>query len=233
MQELYQLSKDTVHLWSAALDARQFPPEHYWTSLSADEQQRAQRFATRELRERFIIARGLLRRLLGAYLQQAAHRLIFSYTEKGKPFLQNAAPFCFNMSHTNTQVIYAIAQQAVGVDIEQIRDNLKHEELTRLLLCEAELRAWQAVPLAQRRLSFFRTWTRKEALLKASGKGLAGNMRQLCLPLSPQVLALHDYFTPIENHAWTLYDLPQQQQSVGCLVTQSPLKKLILRNLKS
>lgn len=230
MQEPYTLAKDAVHLWSAALDAEQFPPNQLRPCLSADEQQRAARFATAELRHRFIIARALLRHLLGAYVQQAPASLTFSYAEKGKPFLKSAPALCFNMSHTESQVIYAVARQAVGVDIEQMRASLKHEELTRLVLSEQEKRAWQWSPQAQRRLVFFRTWTRKEALLKACGKGLAGNMRQICLPLSPQVLALHDYFMPMAAHSWALYDLPQQGQTLGCLVVQQPIQTLIMRD---
>jgi len=229
------LSAHDVHLWLANLDIQVFPPERYWSTLSEDEQQRAQRFVTSELSKRFIIARGLLRYLLSLYTQQPPADLVFSYSEKGKPSLakplKDGGIFCFNMSHTDKQALYAIARQAVGVDIEQIRETLKHEELTRLVLSDAEKQAWHAVPIAQRRLAFFRTWTRKEALLKASGKGLAGNMRQLCLPLSPRMLALHNYFMPIEPRPWTLYDLPQQNQTVGCVVTQQPVNKIILRPL--
>ncbi len=212
-----------MHLWSAHLDVQTFSLDSYWSLLSADEQQRARRFVTDTLQQRFILAHGVLRELLGQYVQQAPAQLRFSYSEKGKPYLTSAPSspiLCFNMSHTHDQALYAFAHQPVGVDIEQLRDSVECDKLTRLVLSDVERSAWAQLPEADKRLAFFRTWTRKEALLKASGLGLAGNMRQLQLPLSAQPLAIHHCFTPIDVHPWTLYDLPQRDKILGCWVTK-------------
>ncbi len=232
---LNTLTANSVHLWHLYLAPERFPPAHYWSSLSSDEQQRAQKFINEPLRTRFILARGLLRFLLSTYLQESPQRLQFAYTDKGKPYLPAAAHLHFNLSHSQNQALYAIARHPVGVDIECLRDQLRYEQLTRLVLSEQEQASWENRPPAERQRSFFRVWTRKEALLKAGGKGLAGNMRQLTVPLSAYTVALHHYFTPIDPHPWALYDvkLPEQAKAVACLVCAKIPDTLVYKVLKN
>jgi len=73
----------------------------------------------------------------------------------------------FNISHSKEYVALAIASKPVGVDVEQIRPYQK--ELIDFFSNE---------PIRDEE-SFFRVWTMKEAILKADGVGLNGNIKSI------------------------------------------------------
>src|SRR5438477_256189 len=73
----------------------------------------------------FIIARGVLRILLGRYLDVAPTAVRFRYNPFGKPALaqdSGADALHFNVSHTDGVALYAVARRRrVGLDLERIR----------------------------------------------------------------------------------------------------------------
>ena len=99
-------------------------------TLSADEQVRAARFRFAEHRDRFSAGRGLLRELLGGYVQRPAATLRFAQGAQGKPHLvgEAAGALHFNLSHSGERALYAVARREVGVDI-----NFPSHELSGLL----------------------------------------------------------------------------------------------------
>ena len=62
-------------------------PEHLHQNLAADEKARAERFYFEKDRKHFIVARGVLRAILGRYLNRAPECLSFCYSSYGKPAL--------------------------------------------------------------------------------------------------------------------------------------------------
>jgi len=91
------------------------------------------------------------------------------YTAYNRPYIDSAVDF--NISHSGNLVVCAgIMNGKVGVDIEQLRDmdieQLKDE------FCETE---WvRILNHASPGSESYRLWTRKEAVLKAAGKGMLG-----------------------------------------------------------
>src|SRR5437870_7609125 len=86
----FQLASDEVHSWCASLDV---PPETYarfYATLTPDERTRSARFRFERDRQRFIVARGVLRDLLGRYLQTQPGQISFVYNASGKPDLSPA-----------------------------------------------------------------------------------------------------------------------------------------------
>ncbi len=77
------LDATEVHLWQASLDGR--AADIFESFLSADELTRANRFHFIKDRNHFVVARGLLRNLLAAYLGVNCAELRFSYGAQGKP----------------------------------------------------------------------------------------------------------------------------------------------------
>ena len=88
---------DEVHVWSLRWTA---PAEAAALSrhLSQEECDRAEPFAMRERREEFIVARALLRLLLGECLGLEPCRVQFSQTSRGKPRLADSAPSPFPLT---------------------------------------------------------------------------------------------------------------------------------------
>jgi 4'-phosphopantetheinyl transferase len=163
-----------VDVWYAHLDTAGLA-DSLRPLLSPDELQRADRFRFEKDHRRYVAARGLLRMLLGNYLDQEPAELAFNYAEAGKPSLiqPNSPNLHFNISHSENAGLYAFSSSCpVGADVEWIRSVVEINELAARYFSVAECAALQAVEPAGREAAFFRCWTRKEAFIKALGTGL-------------------------------------------------------------
>jgi 4'-phosphopantetheinyl transferase len=154
----FQLASDEVHSWCVGLDV---PPDTcaaLHATLTCDELSRSARLRFERDRRRFIVAHGVLRKLLGSYLGICPGELRFVRKEFGKPRLSPAfdGRLRFNLSHSADVALIAVARDAeVGVDVERIR----------------------ALPeLADDPQAFLDGWTRNEAYVKATGLGLANDL---------------------------------------------------------
>jgi 4'-phosphopantetheinyl transferase len=167
---------DEIHVWHAALDRESKTIGQLEETLSLDEKGRADRFHFVNDRNRFVVARGLLRELLGGYLQQDPAGLQFSYGQHGKPALSGAyasSGLCFNLSHSSGLAVYAIARgRNLGIDVEHIRPDSAGDDIAERYFSAREVSDLRALPPEARVDGFFRCWTRKEAYLKATGMGL-------------------------------------------------------------
>jgi 4'-phosphopantetheinyl transferase len=166
-----------VHVWRASLDQVAQVIERHSLSLSPDERERAERFHFLRDKIRFIASRGILRTLLGRYIEVEPGRLRFCYSSYGKPALDEefaGQGVHFNISHSNGLGLFALARgRELGIDLEWIRPDLAEQEIAeRFFSCE-EVRALRALPESERQEAFFRCWTRKEAYIKAKGEGLS------------------------------------------------------------
>jgi 4'-phosphopantetheinyl transferase len=167
---------DEMHVWHAALDRESDTLARLELVLSPEEKARADRFHFVNDRNRFVVARGLLRELLGRYLHQFPADLEFSYAEHGKPALSggNASTgLCFNLSHSAGLVVYAIARERnLGIDVEHVRPEFASDGIAERYFSASEVSDLRRLPSEARVAGFFNCWTRKEAYLKATGMGL-------------------------------------------------------------
>jgi len=172
-----------VQIWTAHLES--FSPaeiEELGALLDPAEQTRAARFHFARDRRHYVASRGLLRRLLGAALELPAPELVFEYGAQGKPDLAaGSSPdriLGFNLAHSAGWAMFALAwDREIGIDLESAtrlkRDSNALPGLAARVLSPRELAIWQALPDdAARDAAFLRAWTRKEAYVKATGKGL-------------------------------------------------------------
>ena len=152
-------------------------------ALAPEERERQARFIAPEDRRRFGLFRGFLRGVLAPMLGVTPAEVRFAAAPGGKPLLDPAthpdAPV-FNVSHSGVLLAVAVARAgALGVDVEWpdrrtdipgvARHSFHPHEFARIAAAEGD---------EQRRL-FFRWWTAKEAVLKASGAGLGGGLAEL------------------------------------------------------
>lgn len=128
-------------------------------------------------RKRFITAHVVLRKLLGDYLDYRPGDLEFSTQPKGKPALSGEAAssgLMFNVSYTRSIMAIAIGRGCeIGVDIEHLEQQRDALAIARRFFSRAEFDKLAHVPTAQRDSSFLTAWTRKEAVMKAHGAGMA------------------------------------------------------------
>jgi 4'-phosphopantetheinyl transferase len=163
-----------VHVWRARLDRLPYDLE---VSLSDEEKARADRFHREEDRNRFMVARAILRKILADCLDRAdeprGRMLRFGYGAYGKPFLLDDPQLCFNVSHSEDLIVIAATRVGdVGIDIERQRLMKDMDGIANLVFSDAERAAIFGCPPAARAMVFYRIWTRKEALIKAMGSGL-------------------------------------------------------------
>jgi 4'-phosphopantetheinyl transferase len=169
------VASDEVHSWCASLDV---PPEtsaRFYATLSFDERNRSARFRFEHDRQRFIVAHGVLRDLLGRYLQIQPGRISYVYNAFGKPDLgpEFGSQLKFNLSHSAGLALIAIAADSnVGVDLEPVHPFAGMNEVAAEYFPPQARAAYEAAPPAQRAAVFFRWWTRIEAAGKAVGCGL-------------------------------------------------------------
>lgn len=180
----YTLPEREVHLWAGPLDAAQAAAHE--EVIDHAERARASAFRLAADRERYVAAHGLLRRLLASYLPEAPQALRFCRGAQGKPELANDGgprPISFNLSHTRRWVAVALARaMPVGVDVEQVDPALDVGGMAPVVLSRAEQAALAGVSPARRQRSFFVAWVCKEAVLKASGRGLAAGFGGVEVP---------------------------------------------------
>jgi len=140
--------------------------------LSAEEQERAQRYKVAIVAERFTITRALLRLSLGALLNADPQLLQFRFGEQGKPSLIDHT-LSFNISHSDHRAVLVVARdRELGVDIERIRP-LENDGLPERYFSTPEAIVYRVTPDDYRQRAFFHYWTAKEAFLKARGDGLS------------------------------------------------------------
>ena len=121
-----------VHLWDASLVATEDDLEKNELLLSADEKRYASRFTDIRSKNQFIISRAKLRELLAGYAGLEPQDLRFGMTREGKPFLQSAREFEFNLTHSGDLVLYGVARsRPVGVDVERVRTMERAVELAK------------------------------------------------------------------------------------------------------
>jgi 4'-phosphopantetheinyl transferase len=165
-----------VHLWWRSLNTSEV--ERYEAHLSEDERERASRYAMAEHQRRFSVGRGMLRELLGRYVGDPPNTIHFVYGTQGKPEFWQAGDLRFNVAHSGDWLLIGIANgSAIGVDIEQVRPMIDMMAVARQFFSEAECNILEAARTDQQAEVFFAMWTRKEAILKATGEGITGLRR--------------------------------------------------------
>jgi len=162
-----------VHLISSGLAAEPRFVNHLRQLLSPDEQERARRFRFDKHRNAFVVARGLLRIIVGNCVGAEAPTVRFVYGYHGKPALADARHLQFNLSHSGGIVLYALGRNLeIGVDVEYIRPMEAMEDVARHFFHAAEYQELISIPGGRRARAFFNCWTRKEAFIKGVGAGL-------------------------------------------------------------
>jgi len=196
------------------------------TTLSADETARAKKFKFDKHRNRFIAGRGALRAIVARYLKTSAEELRFAYSENGKPALVGeAAGIHFNLAHTEDLALVAVTRIGlIGVDVEAVRPMKNVDELVARFFSARENALFQKVPEAEKPEAFFNLWTRKEALLKATGEGITRSLSLVEVSFLPGEPARLLAISGDEKKAaeWTLRDFSPVAGFVGAIAIQMP-----------
>ncbi|HEY9619870.1 MAG TPA: 4'-phosphopantetheinyl transferase superfamily protein [Crinalium sp.] len=224
------LDASEIHVWCADLEQSQSSIAHFAKLLSADEQAKAARFRFERDRHHYTVGRGLLRTLLGRYLNLNPAKVQFVYGPHGKPELMDGLggdrTLRFNLSHSHGLTLYAFTvHQQIGVDIEYIRATPDAEQIVNSYFSEQEKATFSRLSPDQQSIAFFNGWTRKEAYLKAIGDGLAHPLNQIEVTLTPDEPATLRSLTkqPQCSDRWLLQNINVNANYAAALVVEEPM----------
>ncbi len=165
-----------IHIWRYRLDQPLENLTGQESLLAPGELDRASRYLFPLHRNRFIVGRAQLRKILGGYLGTPPAAISFAYSEFGRPTLSpilHPAGFAFNVSHSEDLWLLAVSLTPVlGIDVERFRTDFGGEDIARSNFAPNEFRELMSLPERVRPQAFFNCWTRKEAYVKALGGGL-------------------------------------------------------------
>ena len=151
-----------------------------------------------------------LRLVLARYLDVPPAVVRYELGPKGKPHLSgDLARIKFNMAHSDGLALVAMTRDlAVGVDIERMRDLPDATALADHHFSERECSALRAAPPPQRSARFLRYWTRKEAVIKASGEGLSRALDAFDVDTAPSSITVRTGLGQPEQTRWAMQDPP-------------------------
>lgn len=218
---MHNLSDHHLHIWRFCLNHASSQIPELAQLLSPKEQQRAKRFHFPKDSFRFTACRGMLRKILSIYLDIEPKQIQFSYEERGKPYLEGEQ-LHFNLSHSGSLAIYAITKNLpVGIDVEKIKVNKPVEEIAQRFFSKREQEIIKQLPITEKKLAFYRAWTRKEAYLKATGEGLGGGLEKVEVSLLPEEPA-----QLINLDGWFLEDIQLEGDYFGAVAVDGEVKKI-------
>jgi 4'-phosphopantetheinyl transferase len=209
----FELGPRDVHLWIAAIPDCLPHLTDYQTVLAPDERDRAARFHFERDRNRYAIARGVLRKLVGKYVGRVD--LPFACNRYGKPALEDkTSPLRFNVAHSRDLALFGFTlEREIGVDVEWMRPDYATTDVAERFFSPDEAAIVAALPQPDRAQGFFNCWTRKEAYIKARGMGLSLALHSFAVTLRPGEPAA---LVRVDDDAsapqrWTMTDLPTSE----------------------
>lgn len=198
-----------VYLW--LLDLRTVGDERI---LSPDERARADRLLIPKKRQQFMAARTGLRQILTEFTGTPPETLIFGTQAHGKPYLGDESGWEFNLAHSDDTALVAVALHPVGIDLERERPLSGMQQMAQIAFSPQEQADLSELSTECQARTFFRMWTRKEALLKGHGAGF-----RLAHAFSLPVTELPQ---PITVGSWKITDIETLPGFVAALAVDGP-----------
>ena len=215
----------TINLWQGDITATEAEYPQYWSILDATEQHHANGFKNGKLRGRYVEIHARLRIVLGNTINAAPEQLRIHKAEFGKPYLIDYPDLAFNLSHTANKMVIATASNCdLGVDIEQCKPRLNLAALVDKCFAEEEKAYWEQLAESEQTLAFYQFWTRKEAFVKATGRGIALGLKECAINPENQSELLRIPSAYGQAGAWLIQEIDMGELICGAVVTKTKNK---------
>lgn len=220
------IDPNEVHIWLISPSLVFGNIQNKIDLLSFDESLKATRFHFEKDRHLYETAHISLRLILSLYQNISPAKIKFVFGKNGKPFLektQNPRNIAFNLSHTFDLVAVGITSfPQIGIDVEFTDSKEINRDLISQISTKEEFKIYEKQSLSLQNKLFFKLWTRKEALLKASGTGLSIEPNQVCVEpndISPLIELTGNGFTT--NSLFKLRDFQVGDFHMGSVAVQT------------
>ncbi len=218
-----------IHIYRSSLETTSDKIKDYESFLSADELYKANRYKFEKDRVHYITGRALLRNILSRYLNQFPGEIVFSYSDKGKPFIKDTE-VKFNLAHSGGRAVYAVANNIdIGIDIEFMRELPDALQIAKRFFSEKEVDEFSEIREVDIRTAFFNCWTRKEAFIKAVGEGLSYPLKDFSVTLKPgdkpEILWIKDKAEEVKY--WSLINIDTDENYISSLAVKAENVKVV------
>lgn len=178
-----QLESDTIAIEFVELPQIDSDTDLGWHRLSPAEQSRADAITHRETRSMYIFSKCLVRERLSEFTHIEPQAVVFMTNPHDKPYLarlssqpsttSSGSTVFFNISHSKRKLAMAFSRQCeVGIDIQYHNSRCNARELATRFFAPPEIDFLDHCPNTDLLQHFYHIWARKEAVIKAVGKGL-------------------------------------------------------------
>jgi 4'-phosphopantetheinyl transferase len=210
----YSINKN-IDIWRINVNSNLKSIDNLFSVLNPDEIARANRFFHIRDKNRHIISHGAMRYILGRYLNQPPSLIEFKDEINKKPYIVNKAGLHFNLSHSGDWILLGIANSEIGIDTELINYSFEYKDVMEGYFNDEEINFINEEKSPER---FFLLWTRKEAQIKATGKGLDENIK-----IIPGLIGTHHVNNDISLHKdWVISSFSLSEQYIAS-VAANPL----------
>jgi 4'-phosphopantetheinyl transferase len=181
----FSLKPGEIHVWLFDLDDPCQTHPTWVQLLSAEEASRSKCFKFDKDRLRFVARRGILRQLLGRYIDMSPASITYQTNPYGKLSFPSHA-LSFNLSSSQDRLAFAFAlEKEVGVDIEHVRPLPDLSRLVEYWFSPEECVSLATLAPADQLDAFYHVWTQKEAFIKAHGEGLTFPLKDFSVSVDP------------------------------------------------
>jgi len=226
------LNIDTIEIWHGNIAVDNAHYQNYWRVLDAVERAHAEKIKNDLLHKRYVEVHGCLRNILAQTLNQPPEQINIKKTEHGKPYLVDMPELVFNLSHSASALVIAVGWNCqLGVDIESCKPRTSLAGLVDKCFAEEEIAYWNKLPEAQKILEFYRFWTRKEAFVKATGRGIGLGLNRCVINPENQAGFLRVPADCGQASTWHVQDIALGQGVCSALVTDKDVVEVRLIDL--
>lgn len=233
-EQFPELRSGQVHVWRLPLDADQKKLARLIKLLAPAERTYAEHsYFERGYRER-VMSRAALRTLLGYYLSDSPEKIKIDSSKLGKPYLAEIPNLYFNVSHAGDYALLAFTHIAeIGVDLEVTNRRIKIASLVNRFFSRVEVPVILDGERADQVAAFFRAWTRKEAVIKATGDGLTTPLDEfgVSIQLSEPVRVLHTDWKAKEIDEWSLRSFTVTEELPGAIALKGTITDVVFYDL--
>ncbi len=226
------ITPNTVDIWEGLVSVDDASYQRHWSVLDATEQAHAHKMTSVVRCKEYVQIHALLRYQLATILHVAPERIVINKTQSGKPYLVDYPELVFNISHTKELFLIAISTHCqLGIDIEYCKPRHNFEGLVYKCFSSIEREYWFQLSESERLTAFYKFWTRKEALVKATGHGIVLGLDQ-CI-INPnninQFISIPTSCGSVDN--WFINAIELSQKYCAALVTDRKSNEIKLHKL--
>lgn len=223
------MSNTEINLWHGQVFNRS---NEFYRFLHKDEKNYVGMLANQDMRQRYIQIHGQLRCLLAENLSVDPVTLSIAKAEFGKPYLPDYPTVQFNLSHSANYYAIAITNNVpVGIDLEVFKARKNFTGLAEKCFAKDELAFWHSLSKDRQADVFFRFWTCKEAVVKATGRGIALGLSQCVVDLDTQARLRQIPADYGDAEQWSVQELNLAQGVYAALAVNSSLYQLNIHAL--